>query len=204
VAGLKYSFLPIAGWAAYIQRSDQERKRVLSTLQTEKYYKIATINYMANGGDGYTSFKEARSIYYPGFVDYDIVAEYLGGHSPVNPRLEGRITVGYKDGTGLFWQEWPSPDWPSATIVSHGKTWTASFNQGFDVQTVSSSTIYVIDENGTNMNLTVNPQSDNKSVTIDPPSGGYQPGNYTLCIKGVKSLTGRQMLAPVSYPFTVE
>jgi 5'-nucleotidase len=54
-------------------------------------YRLATSNFLAAGGDGYTMFTEAKSAWNLGFVDYEVLAEYIQAHSPVAPKVEGRI-----------------------------------------------------------------------------------------------------------------
>jgi 5'-nucleotidase len=60
-------------------------------LDPMKTYRIQTIDYLCSGGDGQETFKEGRN---PAFGDpvVDVVAEYIRTHSPVNPKVEGRIT----------------------------------------------------------------------------------------------------------------
>ena len=56
-------------------------------------YTVATNNFVADGGDGYASFKQAKEdgrmneLY---FVDYEVFTEYLKNHKPVSPEKEGR------------------------------------------------------------------------------------------------------------------
>lgn len=46
-------------------------------IDPNKVYKVATNDYMANGGDGYTMLKEALSRYDTGYVLADVVKEYI-------------------------------------------------------------------------------------------------------------------------------
>ncbi len=56
-------------------------------LQEDKDYKVATIDFLYYGGDGYTEFKK-----YPVFENYgyirDIIVYYIKKHSPLNDSLE--------------------------------------------------------------------------------------------------------------------
>jgi hypothetical protein len=36
-------------------------------------------------------FTEAKNAWNLGFVDYEVLAEYIQAHSPVAPKVEGRI-----------------------------------------------------------------------------------------------------------------
>ncbi|MBN1691275.1 MAG: 5'-nucleotidase C-terminal domain-containing protein [Dehalococcoidia bacterium] len=62
-------------------------------LDRSATYRIVTNRYMQEGGDGYTVFQKGMNVEYPGFVDYDVVREYIERNSPVNPAVEGRITT---------------------------------------------------------------------------------------------------------------
>jgi len=55
-------------------------------------YKLATIDFMRTGGDGYEVFKTARNAYDFGSALDEAVHEYLANFSPVSPKIEGRIT----------------------------------------------------------------------------------------------------------------
>jgi 5'-nucleotidase/UDP-sugar diphosphatase len=56
-------------------------------IQEDKEYKVATIDFLYYGGDGYTEFKR-----YPVFENYgyirDIIANYIKEHSPLNDSFE--------------------------------------------------------------------------------------------------------------------
>lgn len=60
-------------------------------LDPKKTYRIQTIDYLATGGDGQTTFTQGKIVAY-GDPIVEIVAEYIKKHSPVNPKVEGRIT----------------------------------------------------------------------------------------------------------------
>lgn len=55
-----------------------------------KVYRVQTIDYLATGGDGQTAFTHGVNIAY-GDPVIDVVTDYVMKHSPVNPRVEGRI-----------------------------------------------------------------------------------------------------------------
>ncbi|MFP7297219.1 5'-nucleotidase C-terminal domain-containing protein [Neobacillus niacini] len=65
-------------------------------LDLTKTYSVATNAFVADGGDGYTMFKQAKDegrIHELMIVDYEILVEYFGKHSPVAPGVEGRIVA---------------------------------------------------------------------------------------------------------------
>jgi 2',3'-cyclic-nucleotide 2'-phosphodiesterase (5'-nucleotidase family) len=86
VAGMTYTF-------------DQSRpigSRILSItiggqpIDRKKVYRVQTIDYLASGGDGQETFKDGANVVY-GDPCIDVVADYIKKHSPINPKVEGRI-----------------------------------------------------------------------------------------------------------------
>ena len=94
VAGLRYVWDP----------SRPEGERILSVevmgedgdyalIDLEAVYQVASNNFLRGGGDGYSVFAEnAIDAYDYGPTLDEVVAKYIGEHSPVAPELEGRIT----------------------------------------------------------------------------------------------------------------
>jgi 5'-nucleotidase len=64
-------------------------------LDLEKIYKIATVDYMFHGGDGYNMFKGKKLIISPLRAEalVDVVADYIRKSGSVGSDLDGRITV---------------------------------------------------------------------------------------------------------------
>jgi 5'-nucleotidase / UDP-sugar diphosphatase len=60
------------------------------TLEPRKTYRVATNDFLAAGGDRFTTFKEGKNIVY-GDVLTDVFIAYLEKHSPVHHELEKRI-----------------------------------------------------------------------------------------------------------------
>lgn len=60
-------------------------------LDPKATYRLVTNSFLARGGDGYEMFREAKNVWNLGFVDYEVLAEYIQAHSPVAPQVEGRI-----------------------------------------------------------------------------------------------------------------
>jgi 5'-nucleotidase / UDP-sugar diphosphatase len=56
-------------------------------------YRIVTLDFMYNGGDGYTMFKNGRNLRGGDVPEDLVVIDYLKAHSPVSSRLEDRITL---------------------------------------------------------------------------------------------------------------
>ncbi|MCX7838443.1 MAG: bifunctional metallophosphatase/5'-nucleotidase [Anaerolineae bacterium] len=59
-------------------------------IDLQKVYRVQTIDYLANGGDGQIAFREGTNLIY-GDPVVDVVAAYVTKNSPVNPKVEGRI-----------------------------------------------------------------------------------------------------------------
>jgi 5'-nucleotidase/UDP-sugar diphosphatase len=64
-----------------------------SPLSLTTVYSVTTNDFLAAGGDGYTTFKEGKNIRY-GDNLRDVFVEYIKKHSPVDPKIEGRIVLG--------------------------------------------------------------------------------------------------------------
>ncbi|WP_240794317.1 5'-nucleotidase C-terminal domain-containing protein [Bacillus sp. BHET2] len=94
VSGIKYKYdvNKPAGervWFVEVKTSNGFEK-----IDSDKMYSVATNAFTANGGDGYTMFKNAKE---EGrqtelFVaDFEVFTSYLEKHNPVSPEVEGRI-----------------------------------------------------------------------------------------------------------------
>lgn len=59
-------------------------------LDPARIYRVMTIDYLLTGGDGQTTFTLGANVVY-GDPCIDVVASYIKAHTPVNPRVEGRI-----------------------------------------------------------------------------------------------------------------
>ena len=53
-------------------------------------YKVATVSYLANGGDGLKILKERATRRVPGPLDTDAFVAYIGRVSPVTQGIENR------------------------------------------------------------------------------------------------------------------
>ena len=61
-------------------------------LDPRRIYHVATIDYLLLGGDGHTWLGKGTNIIY-GDIEVDVVAAYMTAHSPLDPKVEGRITT---------------------------------------------------------------------------------------------------------------
>ncbi|MCX7922498.1 MAG: bifunctional metallophosphatase/5'-nucleotidase [Clostridia bacterium] len=97
-SGSNGPFLQVSGISYVIDGSKQAGERLASVtyngspLDKNKYYKVATNDYLYFGGDGYVELKEAKLIS-QGVLLKDILIEYLKKKGTVEPAEEGRIKV---------------------------------------------------------------------------------------------------------------
>ncbi|MFQ3545403.1 cell wall-binding repeat-containing protein [Halobacillus rhizosphaerae] len=93
VAGVKYVYDLSKDVGERIVDAKVKTEDGYQPIDPEATYTVATNNFVADGGDGYASFKEAKDdgrmneLY---FVDYEVFTEYLKNHKPVSPEREGR------------------------------------------------------------------------------------------------------------------
>jgi 5'-nucleotidase/UDP-sugar diphosphatase len=59
-------------------------------LDRQRTYRVVTIDYLASGGDGFETFLDGKNRAY-GDGEVWAVATYIRAHSPVDPKVEGRI-----------------------------------------------------------------------------------------------------------------
>lgn len=65
----------------------------LETLEDDKVYNIVTLNYLLNGGGGYTMLEENTENRVTGGLNREVIREVMELSSPVSARVEGRITI---------------------------------------------------------------------------------------------------------------
>jgi len=63
-----------------------------SPLDESRVYRVVTIDYLFGGGDGHAEFKDSSNVIY-GDIEVDVVAAYMTAHTPLDPRVDGRITL---------------------------------------------------------------------------------------------------------------
>jgi len=91
VAGIRYTWNPNSPAGSRITAVEVKTGNLYQPIDLSASYSIATTDFLAGGGDGYTIFQEAGDIYHTGLTDYEFLQEYLKANSPVNPGVEGRI-----------------------------------------------------------------------------------------------------------------
>ncbi|MBN9237200.1 MULTISPECIES: 5'-nucleotidase C-terminal domain-containing protein [Phyllobacteriaceae] len=93
VAGLKYAFdksAPANG--GRVKSVEVMEGGQWKPIDPAKEYIVASNNYVRQGGDGYKLFVDAKDAYDYGPSLEQVVADYVGTHSPYTPKLDGRIT----------------------------------------------------------------------------------------------------------------
>lgn len=94
----QHGILQISGMKVIFDFSRPEGKRVVSItikdkkLDPEATYSVATIDFLAQGGDGYDTFKNGKDI--RNIMPLrDLIIHYFKEHSPVSGKIEGRIEI---------------------------------------------------------------------------------------------------------------
>ena len=91
IAGFRFSWDPGSKPGSRVKSVEIKTGSGFKPLDKLASYRIVTNSYLFTGGDGYTSFQKGTNVEYLGFVDYDMVTEYIQKNSPVSPTVEGRI-----------------------------------------------------------------------------------------------------------------
>lgn len=87
-------FLQVSGLSFTIRdRSATDIQVGGQPLQPDKTYKVATVDFLATGGNGYTTFTQGQNVRMVGVILSQLVQDYLAAHQPVAPEVEGRIQI---------------------------------------------------------------------------------------------------------------
>ncbi|WP_077214984.1 thermonuclease family protein [Bacillus dakarensis] len=95
--------------------------------------------------------------------------------------------------------------WPAKEMsVAPNKIWTIRFNSDLTSEKASDS-IIVTDSEGNEVNVKIT-QVDRKAISIEPPIGGYFPGElYDLSISdSLKSNSNQPLRQPISMKFKID
>lgn len=92
VAGLRYAYDAARPEGARLTTvAIADAKGDFSPLSPQAAYRVAITSFMWGRGDGLDFQGRARGMVDTGLVISDIVADYVRGHSPLHPALDGRI-----------------------------------------------------------------------------------------------------------------
>lgn len=89
VSGLEWSFDPDAPFGDRVTSVAVNG----APLDPAATYRVATNNFMAAGGDQFTTLTAGANVVDTGVNLVDTVVGYLVAHSPVDPQVEGRLTL---------------------------------------------------------------------------------------------------------------
>jgi len=95
VAGARFTYDPNAEPGSRVRSVDawDEESESYVPVDLAATYRVATNNYLADGGDDYSALTEASDRYDTGWLLSDTFAEYLTAVGNVSPQVEGRITA---------------------------------------------------------------------------------------------------------------
>jgi 2',3'-cyclic-nucleotide 2'-phosphodiesterase (5'-nucleotidase family) len=97
-ARMEHGILQVSGIKVQYDLSEPVGSRVKEVyigtgpLELNKTYTVTTVDFLAVGGDKFSTFKQGRNIVY-GKALRDIFVSHLKKHSPVFPMIEGRIII---------------------------------------------------------------------------------------------------------------
>lgn len=84
------------------------------------------------------------------------------------------------------------------------KTFNILLNQKLDSKMELSNSVKVLDSKGNKINIEVKMGSNQKSLIVNPPVGGYTYGEtYYLTVENLKSSLGKELKNPYSLKFTI-
>jgi 5'-nucleotidase len=93
VSGLRFSFDPAAAAGERVRLVGvwDPKAGAYRALLPEETLIVATNDFLAGGGDGYAAFAAGADRYDTGWLLSDVLAEYVGEHSPLRVEVDGRI-----------------------------------------------------------------------------------------------------------------
>lgn len=65
---------------------------VYEDVDENETYEVAMSDSLSNGGDGYVMFKSCNNTSLD-ILDVEVVLKFVKTHSPITPKLEGRIKI---------------------------------------------------------------------------------------------------------------
>lgn len=90
--------------------------------------------------------------------------------------------------------------------VSKDTIWSIDFNEALLLDEVSKENIYILDENGETVEISLELINEEKTLLINPPTQGYEAGKtYLLKItEKVHNAAGENLMQPVNFQFIIE
>jgi 2',3'-cyclic-nucleotide 2'-phosphodiesterase (5'-nucleotidase family) len=90
VSGMRFSWDPKAPITYRVTTVEIKTSSGFVPLDKNATYRLVTLSFVAGGGDGYTMLTKG-AVNYLGYVDYEMLREYIEKHSPLQPKLDDRI-----------------------------------------------------------------------------------------------------------------
>jgi 2',3'-cyclic-nucleotide 2'-phosphodiesterase (5'-nucleotidase family) len=91
-----HAILQVSGLKIKYDSSKPDNEQIIEILvnnnpiQDEENYRIATVDFLAAGGDGYDEFKKGENLQNVMFAR-DAIIKYFQEYSPVTATIEGRL-----------------------------------------------------------------------------------------------------------------
>ncbi len=85
-------FLQVSGIALEIKNKEITALGIgTKQIELDKHYAVATNDFLAAGGDGYTTFKNGRDYIDTGLVISDILIDFIKSNKEIDVKVDGRI-----------------------------------------------------------------------------------------------------------------
>jgi 5'-nucleotidase / UDP-sugar diphosphatase len=91
VSGLRFVWDPGAKPGSRIVSVEVKEAGGYEPINVSNSYRVVTTNYLYQGGDGYTMFSQGTNYINLGYIDYEVLAEYITANYPIGATIEGRI-----------------------------------------------------------------------------------------------------------------
>jgi 2',3'-cyclic-nucleotide 2'-phosphodiesterase (5'-nucleotidase family) len=93
VSGIKVEYSCSGGTPSIvaIYKSPSGPGGTLTPIADTDTVRLVTNDFMFTGGDGYTALSNGTDVLQPGDALLDIVIDYIDDHSPIDPKVEGRL-----------------------------------------------------------------------------------------------------------------
>ena len=91
VSGLRFVWDPGAKPGSRVVSVEMKEASGYEPINVSNTYRVVTTNYLYQGGDGYTMFSQGTNYINLGYIDYEVLEEYITANSPIGANSEGRI-----------------------------------------------------------------------------------------------------------------
>ena len=93
ISGIKIEYSCAGGNPSIVamSRAPDGPTGTLTPIADADTVRLVTNDFMYTGGDGYTALTDGTDVQQPGDALLDIVIDYIKDHSPIDPRIDGRL-----------------------------------------------------------------------------------------------------------------